>query len=513
MGGIDSASAPSEFVRLHITPFNADLYDRIIPPSLQPLARNRSFHSIQTFPDRGYGFVELPTMDAQKLKKKLHGSTLKGTKMSVEDAKPARKRKPDAEVEGGEGEKKRAKREKREMGKRENGVVAGHEIEEGRRVKRGWTGDDSREKKAKSVRKERKKAATDGAEERKLRFRTKIPPSKAPVESAHEKKKKDKKSKKDKGKDKDVVEEFTRRRKAKDDGRVIDGVAPGSTSYVEGTGWVDEDGNTIEAERRSKRTRTKSLTASKVQAQASTEDAATGAAELETNGIANETGNAEPAAERPDLNDMGSDSDDDDDNDADEGEAPSTRHASQPEEVHPLEALFKRPAAPVQTTSDSLKTTPTKPRPAPIDTSFSFFGTGDADDNDVEMEDKDGVTKNMPPVTPHTKQDLEWRSLRSAAPTPDTAAIGRKFNFPFASSQDDDEDEAADEEEQMYDDDMQGPATRNEGGEGGRGEESAFRRWFFENRGDLNRGWKKRRREERKVKRQRENRRLGRKVA
>ena len=32
-------------------------------------------------------------------------------------------------------------------------------------------------------------------------------------------------------------------------------------------------------------------------------------------------------------------------------------------------------------------------------------------------------------MTPFTQRDLEWRGLRSAAPTPDTAAIGRRFSF------------------------------------------------------------------------------------
>ena len=52
----------------------------------------------------------------------------------------------------------------------------------------------------------------------------------------------------------------------------------------------------------------------------------------------------------------------------------------------------------------------------------------------------------------------------------------------------------------------------NEKAEGKR-EESEFRKWFYENRGDLNRAWKKRRREEKKILRQRENRRLSRRIA
>ena len=43
-------------------------------------------------------------------------------------------------------------------------------------------------------------------------------------------------------------------------------------------------------------------------------------------------------------------------------------------------------------------------------------------------------------------------------------------------------------------------------------EESTFRKWFYEHRGDNNRAWKKKRREAKKVQRQRENRRATRRV-
>lgn len=47
-----------------------------------------------------------------------------------------------------------------------------------------------------------------------------------------------------------------------------------------------------------------------------------------------------------------------------------------------------------------------------------------------------------------------------------------------------------------------------EGGEEGEGE-SEFRKWFWEKRGDINRAWKKRRREALKAKRVVENRKVG----
>ena len=495
MGGIDSSPTQSDRIRLHITPFNADLYDRIIPPSLQPLASDTSFHTIQTFPERGFGFVELPAMEAQKLRKKLNGSTLKGTKMSVEEARPSRKRKSDA-ADDEEG-KKKAKCEKKEKRRREDGVLAGHEIEDGRRVKRGWTGDESRNKKDK---KERVKA-DDSSEERKMRFKAKIPPNKTPTGSEREKKKKDKKSKKDKSKGEVVVEEFTKRRETRQDGPVVDAAVPGSSSYEDGKGWVDEAGNVIEPEPKSKRP--KKQPSPEASPPATPQDTVIGAGEDQSQSVTDA---------RDQLDKDGKDSDSVRSSSEGDSEPTPKALASQPKEVHPLEALFK-PSAPAASKDTASTTTPTKPRPAPIDTSFSFFGSGGGgDDEDTEMAEGDAGAGAMPPVTPHTRQDLEWRSLRSAAPTPDTAAIGRKFSFPFAGNDEDDEGDGEEEEEGQ--DDGDGDEVMAATGPGmERGDESAFRKWFFENRGDLNRGWKKRRREERKARRQRENRRLGRKVA
>lgn len=514
-------SSIDDRMRLHITPFNADVYDRIIPSSLQPLATGASFHTIQTSPEKGYGFVELPSMEAQKLRKKLNGSTLKGTKMSVEEARPAKKRKSDEVDEAAE--RKKAKREKGLRKKEaEHGVLVGHEMEEGRRVKRGWTGDDSRDGKKKE-KKERKAKSVD-VDERKLKFKTKVPPNKTVLKDESEKKmaKKEKKAKKGDVKGQVVVEEFQKRRKSRKGDDVIDGAAPGSRSYVEGKGWVDEDGNVIEPERKSKR-RKKQPTASpepSSSADSKLNDATVGAEEVQQEDVAEPM---EVEHEQPEVptaagskDDSGSDTDSSaEDEDEPEPNAPAT--TAQPKEIHPLEALFKR-SAPAPTSTTAEETTPSRPRPAPIDTSFSFFGPGaDEEDGDTEMAES-GAANGMPPATPHTKRDLEWRSLRSAAPTPDTAAIGRKFSFPFAGQEDEDEDEGADGYDDEADgyDDANSEAGAGEGGVTGggeRGEESAFRKWFFENRGDLNRGWKKRRREERKVRRQRENRRVGMKVA
>ena len=126
---------------------------------------------------------------------------------------------------------------------------------------------------------------------------------------------------------------------------------------------------------------------------------------------------------------------------AQDGDAEGAPETSELEkkDVHPLEALFKR-----RNPSSDATSTPVK-KLTPITTSFSFFDNN----NDDEMEAVEQTTENFP-TTPFTQKDLEWRGLRSAAPTPDTAAIGRRFSFDWRKSSheadDDDDDEMSDAE-------------------------------------------------------------------
>jgi len=319
--------------------------------------------------------------------------------------------------------------------------------------------------------------------------------------------------------------------------------------YEDGKGWVDTDGDVLEAEPESRRRKRRgpSPLAQDVEQvemqsvpEASIEAAASEASSQDMYANQNlwsvgEKDMNEPKHENADVemdanednNDYDEDEDDDDDdNDADTVErgsrpdtvantdnimtesTPEPSALATPKEVHPLEALYKRPASKQESAS--------KLKPSPINTTFSFFNPDDA------AEEEDDQVPGLPPQTPHTKQDMEWRSMRSAAPTPDTAAIGRKFSFPFAQGgglgEDDDEDEDDESSEEEVD------VVESAQAEGGvvaalkqtpvseEKEESEYRKWFFDHRGDLNRGWKKRRREERKQKRQRENRRLSRRI-
>ena len=439
-------------------------------------------------------------MQASKLKKRLNGSTLKGSKVRVEDAKQEKKRRSEGDED--ERDAKARKTSKRDKKKREDGVLAGHELEEGRRVKRGWT-DSTGDAKKRGGSKSRSKMSEggDAAEGKKLRFKTIVPPNATSLEpDSAAKKKKQKRDKDGKtSKKKVLVQEFENSKKPTARSLGTGEGNYGALSYEDGNGWVNESGEVIEAERSSRKSKRRktadapplspsepsgSVITERIMAQASTE----------TNDQDRRNAMAidDPPQEMDDYVEP--------ETQINEHETAAEASSSAGKEVHPLEALFKKPA-PSQ--SDSAKR---RPKPTSIDTSFSFFDAGAAAD------EKADAGAGAVPQTPHTRRDLEWRSIRSAAPTPDTAAIGRRFSFPFVASEEDDEGEEAHVEQDagMEDaDKAQQAAVKGDGEK----EESAFRKWFYENRGDFNRGWKKRRRDERKRKRQRDNQRLIRRVA
>ncbi|KAK3653678.1 hypothetical protein LTR56_004534 [Elasticomyces elasticus] len=501
--------------RLHITPFSSTLLDRFIPPSIRPLASGISFHTVETFPERAFGYVELPVMEAEKLKKRLNGMTLKGAKVRIEDAKPEKKRKAEADAETEE-ERKVRKKSKRELKKREEGVLVGHEMEEGRRVKRGWTDDGSEKKKDKKSKKV--KSTDESSNGKKLRFKTVVPPNQTPVDGkakVNTDDKKDRKEKEKRGKKTTVVQEFGKAQKPV----ITGGISANSKAarFEEGQGWVDEEGNVVEAPAKSTRPK-RERRVDNVSAAAPSPNPVKTAVNVNTaESDSDEEVSSVVSSDTSSDADVDSDSEDDT---PEPNKAPPTIYTQvvttpddetlidAPAEVHPLEALFKRPAPKPESA--------TKPKPSPIDTSFSFFTSGPA--AEVAEDERDGEAR--PPQTPHTKEDLEWRSVRSAAPTPDTAAIGKRFDFPLAKDEDDELEDVDEGDEDVgevgqQEDVHMGDSTVDAAGIAVDGErqESDFRKWFYDNRGDLNRGWKKRRRDERKQKRQRENKRLGRRVA
>ncbi|KAK4619769.1 hypothetical protein CLAFUW4_10912 [Fulvia fulva] len=547
--------ADNDRVRLHITPFNPSLLERYIPASLQPQASNISFHTIETFPERGFGYVELPVMEAQKLKKKLNGTTLKGAKVKIEEAKPEKKRKVAPTEDVDEDDAKARKKAKKEKRKREEGVLPGHQLAEDRHIKRGWA-EDTKAKKPKED------GEKDSIEGKKLRFKTVVPPNKVSEEKdskkskAQEKKDDADKKKKSKPGKEAVVKEFAKNLKL---GYISGRGNKTATRYEEGTGWVDDSGDVIEAEPEAKK---KNKRSKKVEEVAETEpgpeaevlvetgiDAEVGAAASDPEGesdvdeqpalpeppkskkakkalspepeeassssdsgtdVSSESSvSSDSASESSDSEEEEEDEDERVDRQLNEAKSNTATNTSVERELQnsiPIDgaipsaeavafaASFKRRSTPQQ------EPTPKPQKPTPIDTSFNFFSSDPADEDDV-------MTETLIPQTPRTKEDLEWRSTRSAAPTPDTAAIGKVFDFFFAT-----EDASDAEMEDAEGDVTLDAVAENEKAEGKR-EESEFRKWFYENRGDLNRAWKKRRREEKKILRQRENRKLSRRIA
>ncbi|KAF2761065.1 hypothetical protein EJ05DRAFT_473626 [Pseudovirgaria hyperparasitica] len=562
---------PLQRVRLHISPLTPELLKTYIPPSLQEQVSNISYHTVQTFPEKSFGFVELPTMEATKLKKKLNGSILKGSKVQIEEAKPEkRKKKREAgasEADGVDVEEQDRPKKKSKKHKEQQGVLDGIELPDERKVRRGWT------EPAKPTRERKKKASKDKKEsksnkEKKLQeksqftkepemlFRTKLPLNAGPVSEKAAKKK----SKKDQHKsssDRDVVvHEFERTKKhatfLRDSGLRTN--AKPASEFVEGKGWVDVDGNVVEDGRKNRKHERERVddmmivtTGSNLQDR---HKPSINKKSTATNG--DETREATEPWKKPESAPQSSpdptESEDSDSSVVSSSSSavssadsvastpsspistprPSSILTSAPEiittdptppttattssSVHPLEALFKRPKSPTQGKQQK--------QLAPIKTSFTFFGgSGGADDEDSSAEmdddaDADDHLSNNPPHTPFTRQDLEWRGLRSAAPTPDTAAIGKKLRAPWrdASAEEDElspsarDSAAIDEADEEDEDGVEHTPT----GKKSKKDESEFARKFWENRAQTNKAWKDRRREAKKEKRRREDRKIGR---
>ncbi len=259
-----------EYTRLHITPFNAALVNAIVPPSMAKDAKSISFHQLQNFPEKEYGFVELPEEMAMKIKKKLNGAILRGNKIVIEEARAApRIPSPDVEmakkekrrkVKGIEGEEEledSAKKESKKR-KRHDEAIKGQEVLD-RQIKRGWTdpkaeskaekkrkrSSDKEEKKSKMAERERPKYTT----EPECLFRTHLPPNALPPANGIEGVIVNKKPSRKPGKNV-VLHEFGKTEKFATFLRSKDGPAKTkpAVEFLEGKGWFDEDGNVVESE-------------------------------------------------------------------------------------------------------------------------------------------------------------------------------------------------------------------------------------------------------------------------
>ncbi|KAL2047696.1 hypothetical protein N7G274_000738 [Stereocaulon virgatum] len=533
----------SGFQRLHITPFSPETQATVLAPTVLRQATNITFHTIQTFPEKSYGYLDLPKVEAEQLKRKLHGSILRGSKMRVQEARLKKAPEEGAEDNrlGLEGSETKAKRSRKATVK-EDGVVPGYELQD-RKVKRGWTEPGSSDakptKRSKDKSEKRSKAkppSITGKEE--LLFKTTLPPN-----ATSAKKTKDgriKKRKRGESSRSVVVHEFANttkhanflRDESNTRGKKI------TSEYVEGKGWVDDDGNIVETEPKARRSRMKQDGHKELRAKDEVKPQSrrssrleppsfqitapkTRSAKVESAVVDDETSSsgtsssdnesehevAQAPSSPPKAAKMRAQRQKQEGRDAIEAEQSGvevgsverlsiTPSASPPpdkrlrptsapaKEVHPLETLFKRP-------NDAASRTPKKPA-LEVSTSFNFF------DPDAE---EGGSQALLMPQTPFTQQDIRQRRQRSAAPTPDTAAPGKTFGDMWEGTSDINDDEDNTE----VDDTPKGKAKEDKPEIKEGQQESDFSKWFWEHRGETNRAWKRRRREAAKEKRQKDN--------
>ncbi|KAK4177229.1 hypothetical protein QBC36DRAFT_327458 [Triangularia setosa] len=515
------------YVRLHVTPLDANLLKVILSSALLPKARNISYHTLETFPDKRYGYLDLPSEDADKLKQKLNGSILRGVKIRIERAKPSRIPTPlGNEAMAKEKKVKKVKddvrpeNDKSKKRKRDRDEISGVVLENDRKVKRGWTtADEPKEKRSKrdkkdSKDKKKKQERSKYTGHAECLVKTILPANAAP--SAEN----DTRSKKKKGKSREVVvHEFEKTTKFPTFLKTTVSYGPSKTplEFVEGQGWVDEDGNVVEAVKVTAPPPTFKISARKKVEQSESEPSSSDSdsgeesdnddesdspssptkaastpkttAQPKSDPIPQQHTSPLPSALSPELSRPKS-----------SGSVKSLAikippaTPSEPKMIHPLEALYKRS----QQTDGKAGDGATESK------GFSFFGGGDVDsDNEDIKAAADGL---QIPMTPFTRQDFEIRGIRSAAPTPDTAhPMGGRFK-PW---DDHDEDMEYDDDHGEYlPEDNEQPSASTAQADAAEGDKPAsdFQKWFWENRGDLNRSWKKRRKTAGKEKRYRENR-------
>ncbi|KAF7542211.1 hypothetical protein G7Z17_g11777 [Cylindrodendrum hubeiense] len=522
-----SSDEANDYIRLHISPLDPELLRVALPAAVAPKARNISYHSIETFPDRRYGYVELPAMDADKLKKKLHGSILKGSKLRVEKARPEKRFEPTSEADKAyeeEEERKRKRKSKKfadaaesKKRKRDPDLIQGVAID--RKVKRGWTepADQRRKKSRKDKDEEKDGKKTEKKKRLKSKYtdqdecllKTTLPPTAVANATGDNLPKKRKKRSNVR---EVMVHEFEKTTRfpsfLKDSAPESQSAA--ATEFVEGKGWVDEDGNVVET------VKAKPVAKPAAQKPKKSKSVVKKVVEEVDDDSTSSSGTSS----------SGSSDEESDDDSEEEVEAEVTREESvsdddlpaQHEHATPLSAIKADNTRPMSSSSSRSLTikipppiTPSatkvhplealyKPKPdteTPAEEAqpFSFF------EADADAEDGADQPSLAVPMTPFSRQDLEWRSTRSAAPTPDTAHPSRMRNF-WAGDEDEEEgeddamDDIMDEEQQQGDD---GAAAAGQPGS------TEFQSWFWDNRRNLNQSWMGRRKTAAKEKRHRDN--------
>lgn len=538
--------------RLHITPLTPELLPSVLPTSIQPAATEISFHCIPTFPEKNYGYVTLPTMEAEKIRKKLNGSILKGKKFKVEVARPQKKRRSEGDAAP---QSKAATEKTAKKRKTDNDFIEGYELPPDRQVKRGWTESATVKNERRKSEKQMKKKKGKGEKEAKVQakskytekaeclFRTKVPPNRAssadPDHSGEKRRKK-------KSSQETVVHEFSKTVTYPSFLRSDGEGSKCTATFEEGKGWLDDSGNIIEpintcikkdnyrpGQLAGAKEKKKSAKISPKQLASSARKSEGIISPSEKEKTANSENDSDDWTSSsgltlPDEDNGHSDSDSNMSSSSDESsisssseeshERPQKYESETPREVanatnatsgetdvsvvpsQPREETNQLPFEnvhplealfkhPAQDSSES--------RPAEANTQFSFFGNGaDIEDDESEPEPE---PQPVEPQTPFTKKDIQLRGIRSAAPTPDTALASRiKWN----SSDDTDDGEDSGDNETTDSKHKPNTPVLNK-------DESEFSKWFWEHRGENNRAWKRRRREVAKEQRQKENRRTG----
>ncbi|KAI9766410.1 MAG: hypothetical protein M1840_006516 [Geoglossum simile] len=572
---------PLSYCRLHISPLNPSLLQVLLPPSVLPLARNVSYHTLETFPEKNYGFVDLPVMEAGKVRKKLNGTIFKGTKVRVEEARP-QKTFPgstpgdDAAVANeGDNSGRLSKRQRRD-----EGVIAGFEMPNGRRVQRGWTKPASLIINPGMTKQKQQAQTSSYTATSECLFRTTLPRNAASLSTpslvASTKARMGERKVKDVAGRETVVHEFSsttkfssflRENTVPKTGKVV-------FEFVEGKGWVDDEGNVIEAIKKVKKSKDGERGDPGIDDSSQTTDSnLVVEMDSDTQGIGRDSEGSESAESDDSISSGDGDGDStcstpgiDEAAGSSRGEdsAPQKHYLlperptiSQPtsagsvpslslsipttttspvstvsgvpslsiqiptntprKELHPLEAVFKHPS--------TMDMPVVKPSVEPT-TPFTFFGP-DAEDD---------YPPNSAVQTPFSRRDTYHRGIRSAAPTPDTAAPWKRLPilWPNGIHGEDDDEMAGDEKGGLSDDtdippqappDDSGPATAAGTNLGDwntlatlsdpsslvslpkdeKVDEKGFEELFYESRGEMNRAWKRRRREMSKEKRKREN--------
>ena len=536
-----AGTALGSFSRLHITPFTPDFYQILIPEASRESARCVSFHQIETFPESAYGYINLPEAEAQKLKR-LNGAFLKGKKIRIADARAEKRRTADnMDIEDrGNSRKTSSKRQNTKISKRDN-VIPGYELPKTRHVKRGWA--VSATKKPSNLGKKRdSKIKTEDISNSDVIFRTSVPPNRRPVISKT--KKADKAAKKSETKAIEVKSKGHKRlhsRQSVANSKVV-------SQYVDGHGWVNEDGETVESHVTKKQRTDNSRfsprhtsvdqdegTFSKAEEQSSLLDKpsslngkmvseqfsklSVGKSKIDNtsasisalpkigdNSVSRRSSLATKKPSKIQKQRQVSFALCEEDPNAESVPKPNKESKSTAgNEVHPLESIFKHS-----------KSADKGSKLAPIQTSFSFF-----EGDDIDYEDT-----HEPPQTPFTIQDRRHRRIRSPAPTPDTAALNRRASWPWAEDMEQLEENKKsgktmlisdtkynNQHEEVESSEAPGSDKRETNNDNQKEKaESEFAKWFWENRGENNRAWRRRRREAMKMERQRHNKRFSRHV-